>query len=177
MPTMTLGDFFRSAPHRRPVNPRPVTFTAGSSDRVLPGGEDNPTLEHVAVKIEAAFIFIDVETTTATRAAAHVECAERFADPHTKMPRPLSENEFEFELQVHLLTYAVREYDSKLRKAGGQLFPDAKTLRRLVVPREINRLWKAYTDYVADEHPEVVDTKTFRSAQAGGAGVSVSEPI
>ena len=35
---MKLGDFFTTAPHARPVNPRPVTFTAVSRGPVLPGG-------------------------------------------------------------------------------------------------------------------------------------------
>jgi hypothetical protein len=52
------------------------------------------------------------------------------------------------------------------------MFPTVSLLRELVEPEELRRIYNQYQKYVQDEHPEVVDDKTFRGAERPGAGVA-----
>lgn len=171
---MQLGDFFKSAPFARPVNPKPITFTAVASGNILPGGVPNPRPgQPVAAKITAAFIFLSGEDVTAARVAARQALAERFVKD--KFPLPTDDGDYQIELQYQMLQRALREFDPKTRKIGDALFPEPQTMRELVVLQECNRLMRAYNAYVADEHPEDVDDATFREPQSRGPALAGGE--
>jgi hypothetical protein len=173
---MNLEDFFKSAAHRKPVSPRPITFTIGTKDKVLPGGLDNPTGQYVKATVTAAFVFVDVEDTQKARQDAKVSIVDALAGKDKNAaPARYDEGEFEYEVQLQLLQRALRVYTEKTKEAGGVFFPAVNNIRKLMVPREVSRVYAAYTQYVADEHPEVVDTETFRKPQEAGPRVSVSQ--
>ena len=165
---MKLGDFFVSAPHSRPVNPRSISFTAVARGSILPGGSPNPHKRPVAATVTGALIFIGGDGIQSARVAARRRITE-IAQPDPKVaPVDLGEGDFELELTYQVVWRALYEYDAKENEIGARLFPTVDDLREFVEVREANRLFRAYTDYVAEEHPEGVDATTFRGAQSGG---------
>ncbi len=173
---MKIGDFFRSAPHARPVNPRPVAYTATTREAVLPGGGDNPTGRQVSARVTSAFAFVSVHDLEEARISAREYLLDRFSreDPKTKVKlvRPVDEDTVELEIAVQIVWRALREYDEGQGSLGDQQWPDINLFRKCVVPKEISRLYEEYKRYVAEEHPEGVDRATFRGDEGGGAGVA-----
>jgi hypothetical protein len=157
---MKLGDFFANAPHHRPINPRPVQFTAISRGPILPGGTSNPDGRPRAATIKAAFVFLGGEGTQQARYAArkHLRDLDEGREPNA--------GDFDLELTYQMLWRAIREYDEAEKKVGSEpMFPSVDNLRELVEVREANRVFSLYSDYVSDEHPEEVDDPTFRGAK------------
>lgn len=145
---MKIGDFFSSAAHARPVNPKRVRFTAVSRNEVLPGGAPNPTKRAFAATIDAAFVFIGGEGTLNARVEARKALTRRFKDAAA------SEDEFHIEVTYQILWRSLHEWDERENLVGEKLFPDVDLLRETVEIVEANRLLKAYNQYVAEEHPE-----------------------
>jgi hypothetical protein len=75
---MKLGDFFKSAPYARPVNPRPAPFTAVARGTILPGGYSNPTGQPIAATVTGAFVFITGDVVEEARVAARSYLQEKF---------------------------------------------------------------------------------------------------
>jgi hypothetical protein len=155
---MNIGDFFKSAASARPVNPKPVTFTAVSRNEILPGGTPNPQRRQVAASITAALVFIGGDGWLAAREGAR----KAFADKK----QAYDEEDFAIELTYQVLARSLHEWDEKTQFVGAPLFTDAALLRELVETREANRLVRLYKDYVQEEHPEEgpADAATFREA-------------
>lgn len=166
---MKLGDFFTSAPHARPVNPRPVTFTAVAKGDILPGGARNPHKKAVAAAVTGAFAFLAGDGAEECRAETKRYLRERERE---KQRDAYDDADFFAELTYQVLQRVLREWDAQEQRAGGPLFETVDVLRELVVPTEADRVLKAYNQYVRDEHPEVVDDATFRGAQERGASAS-----
>lgn len=159
-----LGDFFLTAPRMRPVNPKPITFTAVCKDTdTLPGGQPNNSKKQVATAIDACFVFIGADGVAEARRAARKLVAEQDFDPKAKIALSLDEEAVEREMQKQMLWRAIREYDDGL--AGENQFPTVKALREMVEQSECNRLMGAYDAYVKEEHPEAIDPATFRGAK------------
>jgi hypothetical protein len=167
---MTIGDFFTNSPHARPINPRPVRFTAVAKGKILPGGAPNPTGQTGAT-ITAAMIFIGGSGAEAARIEARRDLRERF---HDEQGLPLETDGLDLSVETlyQELWRALRQWDEGTRTAGEAMFPTVSLLRELVEPEELRRIYNQYQKYVQDEHPEVVDDKTFRGAERPGAGVA-----
>ena len=173
---ITLGDFFASAPLARPVNPRPVTFTAVAKGDVLPGGTRNPHGVPVASTITAAFVFMGGDGAEAARIDARRSLRARFVDPETKIPLPIDEIDLGCETLYQEAWRVLYEWDASVRRTGKRLFDSVDLLRELVEVDEIRRILRKYNEYVAQEHPEVVDEETFRDAPGGGASAPGRAP-
>lgn len=163
---MKLGDFFTSAAKARPVNPKPVKFTAVAKGMTLPNGDSNANGIPVATEVRAALVFIGGDGYESARAAARKHLAE-----------PDAAQDFWLELTYQIVYRAVREWDSGERKLGGRLFDSVEQCRELLEYQEADRLAALYNAYVADEHPadpdangraEGVDQGTFRDSQKRG---------
>lgn len=172
---MKIGDFFRAAPHCQPVNPCPVTFTAIAKGSILPGGSANPHKRPVRATIKAAFVFLGGGDETAKlRIETKRALRNRFVDEETEIPEPVDENDYSIEFMYQLLVRVLREWDEDKQEVGGALFEEgADQMREIVTVREANRLMGEYDAYVANEHPEVVDTATFRDAKKRGPRVAI----
>jgi len=170
--SMTLGDFFASATHARPVNPRPVTFTADAKGKVLPGGTPNPTGKPVSATITAAFVFLGGDGAEEARVEARRSLRARFLDDKTELPLPIDPSDFNLELTYQILQRVICQWDPSGKTAGERLFDTVDVLRELMQPVEADRVLGLYNQYVADEHPEKVDDATFRGAQGGGQGLA-----
>jgi len=173
---MTLGDFFANAPHARPVNPRPIKFTAVAKGKILPGGAQNPHGRPVAATVTAAFVFLGGDGTQTARFDARKSLRKRFVDDETKLPLPLESGDLETELVYQILWRVLYEWDDTSRTIGGLLFPTVDGLREVVVMKEANRLFDEDMRYVGEEHPEVIDESTFRGPQAGGQRLVAAAP-
>lgn len=159
-----LGDFFRTAPRMRPVNPKPITFTAVCKDTdTLPGGVPNNAKKQVATVVDACLVFLGADAVAEARRDARRHIAEQDFDPKAKVALGLDEEAVDREMQKQMLWRALRELDDGL--AGEPQFPTVKALREMVEQSECNRLMAAYDAYVKEEHPEVIDTATFRRAE------------
>ena len=167
---MKLGDFFKTATHCAPVNPKPVDLTLVSKEPTLPGGEKNPHGRTVRAKARGAFVFIGTEETQAARSAARQCAMARAAKLSTKeAPIVADEDEIQVDYLYEIIQRCVREYDEKERTAGDPLFPTASVARSLILEREAVRLVNAYNAYVASEHPEAPPAGAdFRGAGHGG---------
>lgn len=166
---MKLGDFFKAAPHARPVNPKVVTFTAVAKGKVLPGGAPNPSGGQVAAQITAAMVFIGAGAADARLDAKKALRARR--------PDDVIDNvDLNIEALYHELWRELHEWDPEARKVGDRLFPNVDALRELLEPSEAQRLGTIYNEYAEEEHPAAVDARTFRPANSGGPRVAVNEP-
>lgn len=166
---MKLGDFFANAPHARPVNPRPVTFTAIAKGKVLPGGAVNPGGAPVAATITAALVFIGGDA-AAARIDARSALAARFPSAI------LDETDLNIESNYHLLWRILHEWDAGEGKIGSRLFPNVDALRDLIELPEATRLLDAYNAYVKEEHPATIGQDTFRGPGGGGPRVAAPAP-
>lgn len=163
---MKLGDFFTTAPHAQPVNPKPVTFTAIARGSILPGGAQNPNPKgQVRARVTAAFVFICGDETIEARSAARKALRERSCDP-------AEADSFSIELTYQLLLRILHEWDPVSGETGARMFPDAAALRELVVVGEADRVLADYNAYVDEEHG-TPDDATFRDAEGGGPRVAV----
>lgn len=167
---MTIGDFFTNSPYARPINPRPVKFTAVAKGKILPGGAANPTGQTGAT-ISAAFVFIGGSGAEAARIEARRDLRERFKDEHG-LPFDTDGIDLNVETLYQELWRALRQWDETTRSVGEPMFPTVQLLRDLVEPDEARRLYTQYQKYIADEHPEVIDDKTFRGAERSGTAVA-----
>ena len=169
---MKLGDFFKAGPHARPVNPKPISFTCVSREKILPGGTANPHGRPVLAKVDGCLIFIGDDGVQQAR----IDARKHVADKAMEAKVALSEDDFELELTYQLLFRVLHEWDEKERRVGERLFVDVDECRSLVEVREANRLFRAWDAYIAEEHPEGgVDDATFRGAEGGGAKVARKE--
>ena len=169
---MSLGDFFSQAPHARPVNAKPVKFTAIARGTILPGGTANPHKRPVAATVTAAFVFLGGDGASEARVDARRALRSRFVDPETKMPERTDDDDFDVELTYQVLWRVLHEWDSDARTTGGRLFPSVANVRELLEVREANRVLREYNSYVEVEHPEVLDDETFRDAKGSGPRVA-----
>jgi hypothetical protein len=163
---MTIGDFFTNSPHARPINPRPVKFTAVAKGKILPGGAPNPTGQTGAI-ITAALIFIGGSGAESARIEARRDLRTRFRDD-AGLPLETDNLDLSVETLYQELWRALRQWDEGSRTAGEPMFPTVDMFRELVEPEEMRRIYTQYQKYVEDEHPEVVDDKTFRGAEGAG---------
>lgn len=173
---MRLGDFFKTAPFARPVNPHPVTFTAIIKSGILPDGESTPH-KQVAAKVTGALVFLDADELMQSRLDAKQELRRRFVD-RKQMPIPYDDMDLQIEWNYQQLWRMLWEWDEKTKQTGNRLFEDVQSLREMVILREANRILDEYNSYVAKEHPDDkdadekqgagVDQATFRGAQGGG---------
>jgi hypothetical protein len=159
---MEFGDFFRSAPFARPVNPKQVKFTAIAKGAILPGGSANPNRGGmVKAEIEATMVFVSGEETATARLAATRAVQERFKGV------PWSDADFDNEFVYQVLAYSL------LKKDGARMFPDPGTLREHVGLKEAGRVYGEYLKYADEEHGGSVDDATFREPEEAGPRVAV----
>lgn len=155
---MQLGDFFKNAPYARPVNPKPVQFTAIAKGEILPGGTPNTGKRSVAARVKAAFSFLGGDGAQAAR----VETRKVILDKYKGLA---TDDDYYIELTCQILWRVLYEYDEKEMSLGGKLFPDVDSLREMVETPEASRLLMAYNRYVQEEHPEdAPEAETFRKA-------------
>lgn len=177
---MQIGDFFSTAPHAQPVNPRPVTFTATARGAILPGGSRNPTPESaVKAKVTAALVFIGGDEAGEARLAAREYVTEKCKDEDGQVVRAYDDVDLAHEVTYQLLQRILHTWDPNEQKTGGLLFDGndgMRLLRKIVVPREARRVLDLYDTYVAEEHAEVVNDKTFRGAKGRGEKVAARAP-
>lgn len=170
---MKFGDFFSTSPYSRPVNAKPFLFTAVSRRPILPGGKRNPTEGGtVAAVCRAAFVFLGGDVSGEARHAARdvVEARRKDKDGTIK---PFDGLDVGHELTYQLLARVLYQWDEKSGRALDEpLFESVDLARECIVPKEADRIMKAYDEYVAKEHPEVIDDATFRGAPAASAGAS-----
>ena len=163
---MQLGDFFATAPYARPVNPKPVKFTAVARGKGhLPGGHPNPHGRPVAATVTGAFVFLGGDGAQECRMASKKSLRERFPD---LMAEP---DDLAVELTYQILQRVLYEWDEENRKIGERLFASVDLLREHVEVREANRVLTEYNKYVDDEHPEVLEDKPFRGPTKGSPRV------
>jgi hypothetical protein len=167
---MSLGDFFSSAQHARPSNPRAVTFTAMAKGGMLPGGRENVHKVPVLAKVTGCLVFLGGDGAELARVEARQSLLRRFVDAETGYPKQTDGEDFNLELTYQILWRVLHEWDEKDKRAGARLFPEPENVREMLEPTEANRVLRAYNAYVADEHPEVVNDKTFRDAEGAGKG-------
>lgn len=161
-----IGDFFRTAPQMRPVNPKPVSLTAVCKDLdTLPSGVANNAKKQVAAKVDACFVFLGSLGMEEARREARKYIAEKEFDPKAKFAMAIDDYAVEAELQKQILWRVLREYDKDSQLAGDPQFPTVKLLREMLETTECNRLMTAYNAYVKEEHPEAVDPETFRGSE------------
>lgn len=178
---MDIGNFFEAAPYAEPVEPKPVKFVCVSSENPLPGGHPNPEKRTVKAKCTACFIFIPGEETNDLRAAALRALRKRAIDPKTKQPLSMVDidpSDYEIEAKYHMLARAIRQYDATRKKAGEPFFEGGPSfMAKVVVHREMERLWMLWQKYIAEHHPEdAPDAATFRGAEGSGEDVAVEPP-
>jgi hypothetical protein len=169
---MTIGDFFTNSPHARPINPRPVKFTAVAKGKTLPGGAPN-SAGQTAATITAAMVFIGGSGAEAARIEARRDLRERFRDENG-LPLETDNLDLNVETLYHELWRVLRQWDETTRTTGEPMFPTVQLLRDLVEPDEVRRLYKQYQSYVDDEHPEVIDDQTFRGSERSSPGLVAS---
>lgn len=169
---MTIGDFFSSAPTARPVNPKPITFTAVAKGTILPNGKPNPHDVPVAAQVTGAFVFIG-DGYTQARISARKALADVGVDKKTGQVW-FNDDDFWAEVNYQVVYRCVRQYDAKEKKAGDRLFDSVDQVRDLLEISECARILSEYNKYVKEEHPadmdaegEVVgvDQETFRPAK------------
>jgi hypothetical protein len=169
---LKLGDFFKTATHANPVNPRSVTLTCISRAETLPDGSKNPPGRVVRATVTGALVFLNGDETLAARAEARRALRDRLDRDldEDSAPEPIDPGDLDIEIIYQILQRVVREWDADNKKAGDPLFPTVDVARELIVPREANRLYTAWGEYVADEHPEGSPTSaTFRGSKARGS--------
>ncbi len=160
---MKLADFFASAPNARPVNPKPVNFTAIARSAFVPGGGKNHGRQ-TAAKVTGAFAFIG-DGAQAARFDARAALRERFKDPKTNLIPPIEDRDVDLEVLYQTFWRVVHEWDIEEKCIGPKLFETVDTVRELVELDEVNRVVGAYYAYVKEEHPEGVDQETFQVAK------------
>lgn len=162
---MKLGDFFKSAPFARPVNPRPVTFTATTRNTILPGGTSNPNAQQISAQCTGAYVFLGGEGTEEATVEARKYLAQKFVDEKTKLSLPVDATVFNTEFVYQMFWRVVYEWDeANQRVMADRLFPSVDNVRELVLPSEADRVVGGYFKYVKEEHPEGVDQDTFRGS-------------
>lgn len=166
---MKLGDFFASAQHARPSNPKPITFTAMAKGHMLPGGRENVHKRPVLAKVTACFVFLGGDGLEAARVEARRSLADRFKTDDG-FPLQTDLGDFNVELTYQMLWRILHEWDEQEKRPGDRLFPSVENVREMLEGREAERIMGEYNDYVRAEHPEAVNDKTFRSAEGGGKG-------
>lgn len=152
---MKLGDFFVSAALARPVNPKPVTFTAFVKAPTLPGGERNPH-DVIAAKITGALVFMGGDGSEQARAEARKFMSKTYRDEKTGEVY-FTEDDLWTEIGSQIIWRVVKEWDPGTRKVGSRLFETMEQVREMLEPTEANKIVAAYNKYVADEHPSDVD--------------------
>ena len=158
---MTLGDFFTSAPHAQPVNPKPVTFTVVSKGDILPGGQRNPHGRPVRASVTAAFTFLGGDGAGRARIEARKALYDRYKG------EIIDDIDLGLETTYRELWQVLHQWDAAEKKVGPRLFESADLARELIEPSEARRVYQAYLAYVKDEHPVAADDATFRGAEEG----------
>lgn len=160
---MQLGNFFKSAPHCRPVNPRPVSIIAASNDVVLPGGHSNPEKRTMIAECKGALVFIGGEGLEDSRVDAKDYLARKYPNKQT------DGGDFNIELTYQMVWRALHEYDPDKKRTADKLFPTVDDLRKMVEMKECDRVLAEYNAYVREEHPEgSPDDKTFPESKKTG---------
>lgn len=154
---MTIGDFFSSASTARPVNPKPIVFTAVAKGTILPNGKANPHEVSVAAQVTGAFVFIG-DGYTQARISARKALLEAGIDKKTGQ-QLYNEDDFWAEVNYQVVYRCVRQYDAKEKRAGDRLFESVEQLRDLVEASECVRIIGKYNEYVREEHPADPDTE------------------
>lgn len=172
---MKLGDFFKSATHACPVNPKPITFTCSTNAETLPDGSKNPPGRIVRATATAAFIFLNADEVLDARAAARRALRDRAekALDEGELPDPIDPGDLDIEVIYQLLQRALREWDPEAKKVGEPFFPTVEAARELLVLREANRVYAKWNEYISEEHPEGSPSQaTFRGPKARGGRVA-----
>lgn len=173
---MSLGDFFSSAAHARPINPREIKFTVVAKGDVLPNGDHNVHQVPVGARVVAGLVFIGGDGNEQARLSGRKAILDRGTDKKTGISF-YSDEDVNVEIGYQQIFRAVMQWDSKERKVGSRFFDSVEQARELVELSEASRILVAYNKYVADEHPsdpdasgkvEGVDQTTFRGSKAAG---------
>lgn len=160
---MTLGDFFASAAHARPINPRQITFTAVARGTILPNGQKNPHERPVGASVTAALVFVGGDGGAAARTDARKHLREAFTDKGGN--QNFNDDDWWIELNYQIIFRSMHQWDPKECKLGDRLFSSVEEARSLIEIGESNRIVAAYNKYAKDEHPEAVDQATFRGVE------------
>jgi hypothetical protein len=140
---MKLGDFLRQAPRRRPVNPRPVRFSAVEPDK---------TKAQAVVDAEAILVFVDEDARAQIGPAARASLEKRFPDGS------LDDEDLKNERAYQLLFLCLRDAEDPRSSFAASV----DELRSALVLPEARRLTDEYDRYVQDEFPPAVDDETWR---------------
>lgn len=174
---MKLGDFFSTAPYARPVNAKPIFFTATTRRGIMPGGKRNPTDGGtVAATVKGGFVFLGGDVSAEARLAARDHLEKIRKDAKSGEIKSFDGVDIGQDLTYQLLWRVLFEWDEEKARAGDdRLFETVQLLREMVEPQEASRILKAYDAYVSAEHPEAVDPKTFRGAASGDQGAPAAQ--
>jgi hypothetical protein len=140
---MKLGNILRTAGTARPVNPRPVEFTAV--------GRDLNTFRHIVAPAKAVLVFVDEDQREALRVDARTAIAERFKD------KIVGDDVVRDEEAYHKLFHALRDAEPDANGLHGRLCETVDELRQALVLPEAQRLIAEYDRYLAEEFPSVID--------------------
>lgn len=190
MALMSLGDFFKSAPYCKPVNPRPVRFKMFATGTILPGGARNPSPDQfVGASAEAALVFLPPRDLPEVREVARKVAQERHSVRYRQdceaaersgieapAPQPLDAGDVNMQFSYEYLSRVIRQWDDDAKMVGPQLFNDGEHMRSHVMLSEANRLMDLYDEYVKAEHAEVVTPSNFRKPDGGGQAVAPRAP-
>lgn len=139
---MKLGNILRTAGTMRPVNPRPVEFTAV--------GRDLNTFRHIVAPAKAVLVFVDEDQRESLRVEARTSIAERFKD------KVVGDDVVRDEEAYHKLFHALRDMEPDTNGMHGRLCDTVDELRQALVLPEAQRLTAEYDRYLAEEFPTVV---------------------
>jgi hypothetical protein len=140
---MKLGNILRAAGTARPVNPRPVEFTAV--------GRDLNTFRHIVAPAKAVFVFVDEDQREALRVEARTSIAERFKD------KVVGDDVIRDEEAYHKLFHALRDAEADSNGLHGRFCDTVDELRQSLVLPEAQRLTADYEKYLKDEFPQVIE--------------------
>jgi hypothetical protein len=138
-----LGDFLRQAPRRRPVNPRPVQFSAVEPDK---------TKAQAIIDVDAALVFVDEDARAQIGISARASLEKRFPEA------ALDEEDLKNERAYQLLFLCLRDAEDP----RASLAASVDELRAALVLPEARRLSDEYDRYIQDEFPPAVDDETWR---------------
>src|SRR5260221_489756 len=107
---MKIGDFFKSAPNARPVNPRVFELALNSRESILPGGTVNPTGKLIQGRGKVCFVFMGGSDAQVSRIDARISLSDRFKDDKGR-PRDVDGVDLNVETTWQELWRVIHEWD------------------------------------------------------------------
>lgn len=176
---MNLANFFDAVDSLVPVAPLPIDVSLTCTKDMFPNGRPNPGGRPVRARGKACIVALDAREIILTRSRARKLLASIVAstiDAETKLPAITDDVDLELALRFEQAASFLREWDPVQRVAGPQLFSSGEIAFELLTFDEVNRLMKAYNDYMRDEHPAEVDPSTRDKSAAPGRRVAPAPP-